>query len=276
MPKYRIGAHPYIFVQYGYDFDKQFDEIFDIIAETGYQAIELHEPMLYVENWKERVNNALKRTGLGLVGGSTGHPMWDISQYEKIISAMDDYSSRLSGFGKVLCGTSCTGKRYADRRPEENEQAVKVWSELGKMFKSKGVTLNYHTHGEPVADIRHFLQNVPSDLVALGPDLDWLRVGDLDPIDFITANTSRIVMLHIRDYRIGGARTEALGEGNADYWHLGKVLEEIGFKGEFVVELAIPDGKQPSRPVSELLKISRDHLQETLGWSNVWKEIIGE
>jgi len=276
MPRYRIGAHPYIFVQYGYDFDKQFDEIFDIIADAGYQAIELHQPMLYVENWKERINRALKRTELGIVGGSAGQPMWDISQYDNIISEMDDYSKRLSTFGKMLCGTSCTGKRYADRTPEENAQSVKVWTELGKMFKSRGVTLNYHTHGEPIEDIRYFLQNVPADLVALGPDLDWLRVGGVDPEMFITANASRIVMLHIRDYKIGGDRTEAIGEGDVDYWSLGRLLEETGFKGEFVVELAIPAGKEPTRPVGELLKKSRDHLQDTIGWSKVWTDIVGE
>jgi len=43
------------------------------------------------------------------------------------------------------------------------------------------------------------------------------------------------------------------------------VLDEVGFTGEFVVELAIPGGKEPKRPVSELLKISRDHLKETIG-----------
>jgi sugar phosphate isomerase/epimerase len=266
MPKYRIGAHPFIFVQYGYDFDKQFDEVFDMVAKAGYQTIELHQPMLYVENWKERIDKALKRTGLGIVGGSAGQAMPDIAQYDNIISAMDDYSDRLSAFDNMLCGTSCSGKRYADRTPQENEQAVKVWSELGKMFNSKGVTLNYHTHGEPIADIQHFIDNVPAELVALGPDLDWLRVGGTDPVDFIKANASRLAMLHIRDYHIGGDRTEALGEGDADYRNLGKVLDKVGFKGEFVVELAIPGGKEPTRPLAELLKVSRDHLRETIGW----------
>ena len=35
MSKYRIGTHPYIFLQCGYDFEKQFDEVFDVIASTG-------------------------------------------------------------------------------------------------------------------------------------------------------------------------------------------------------------------------------------------------
>jgi len=266
MSKCRVGAHPYIFVQYGYDFEKQFDQIFEIIAEAGYQSIELHQTMLYVENWEERINKALNRTGLGLVGASNGQPMWNIDQYDKIISDMDDYSDRLSAFGNVTCGTSCSGKRYAARTDAENAQTVKVWAELGEMFNSKGVTLNYHTHGEPIEDIRFMTDNVPSDLVALGPDLDWLRVGGVDPVEFIKEYAARLIMLHIRDYHIGGDRTEALGEGDADYRNLAKVLDEAGFQGEFVVELAIPSGKKPTRPVEELLKVSRDHIRETMEW----------
>jgi len=266
MSKYRIGAHPYIFVQYVYDFDKQFDEVFDTIADAGYQAIELHPPMLQVEDWKNRIDRALSRTGLGLVGASNGQPMWNAERYENIISEMDAYSDKLAAFGNVTCGTSCGGKRYADRTDEENAQVIRVWTELGEMFRSKGVTLNYHTHGEPIEDIRHVIDNVPADLVLLGPDLDWLRVGGVDPVEFIREHADRLIMLHVRDYHIGGDRTEALGEGDADYRNLAQVLDEVGFEGEFVVELAIPAGKQPTRPVAELLKISRDHLRETMGW----------
>ena len=96
MPKYRIGAHPYVFVQYKYDFDKQFDEIFDTIADAGYQTIELATQMLGVDDWKNRIDKALERTGLELIGASNGQQMWNIEQYENIISAMDDYSDRLA------------------------------------------------------------------------------------------------------------------------------------------------------------------------------------
>jgi sugar phosphate isomerase/epimerase len=109
------------------------------------------------------------------------------------------------------------------------------------------------------------MENVPADLLPLGPDLDWLRVGGVDPEEFIREYAGRLVMMHIRDYHIGGDRTEALGEGDADYRRLGQLLEEVKFEGEFVVELAIPGGKQPTRPVAELLKKSREHLRETIG-----------
>lgn len=251
-------------MQYGFDFEQQFDEVFDVIAATGYQTIELHQPMLFVDGWKARIEAALDRTGLVMVGASHGQSMWDIARYSQILSEMDDYSDRLSAFGGGTCGTSCSGKRYDARTRQENEQVIKVWCELGQMFHAKGVTLNYHTHGEPIQDILHVINNVPSKLLALGPDLDWLRVGGVDPLSFVQAHADRLIVLHIRDYHIGGERTEALGEGDADYRSLGRVLADLDFKGECVVELALPSGKQPTRPVAELLRISRAHLKETM------------
>lgn len=43
---FRIGAHTYFFSQYGYDQAARLDEIFDTVAEAGFQAIEMSTPML--------------------------------------------------------------------------------------------------------------------------------------------------------------------------------------------------------------------------------------
>ena len=265
MPNYCIGNHTYIFHQYGYNPDKQLNEIFDIVADAGFEAIELSPPFLEIENYEERIRNALHRTGLGFVGASNGQPLWDIEKRDSIISLMDMYSDKLAAFGEVLCGMSCSGKRYAQRTETENDQVIRMWTELAEMFRGKGITLNYHTHGEPIEDIRHVTENIPANLLFLGPDLDWLRVGGVDPEEFIREYADHLVMMHVRDYHIGGDRTEALGEGDADYRRLGQLLEEVKFEGEFVVELAIPGGKQPTYPIAELLKKSREHLRETIG-----------
>jgi sugar phosphate isomerase/epimerase len=265
LAEYRIGCHTYLFHQYGYAPDRQLDEIFTIVANAGYAAIELHASILDIDGWYERIQAALERTGLGFVGASNGQPMWDVERHEQILAAMDAYGSKLARFGRVMCGTSCSGKRRAQRTPAEDEQAVRVWTELAEMFHRKGVVLNYHTHGEPIEDIRLVTERVPAELLPLGPDLDWLRVGGIDPEAFLREHASRLVMLHIRDYHLGGERTEALGEGDADYACLGRLLDDIGFTGELVVELAIPAGRQPTRPITELLERSRAHLRETLG-----------
>src|SRR5262245_34224430 len=115
MPAYRIGCHTYLFHQYGYDPNSQLDEIFATVASAGYAAIELHTPCFSLDDWYERIQGALARTGLALVGGSHGQPMWDIARHEAILATMEDYSDRLARFGRVMCGVSCNGKRMADR-----------------------------------------------------------------------------------------------------------------------------------------------------------------
>ncbi|MBI3970863.1 MAG: sugar phosphate isomerase/epimerase [Chloroflexi bacterium] len=269
MPAPRVGAHTFLFSQYGMNQAEQIDEVFDTVAAAGYQAIELHRPLLDAPDWKARLDAASKRTGLGIVGASNGQPLWDIARYDAIMAEMETHSNKLAQlreYGRIQCGLSCSGKRSAGRTAAENAQAIKVWTELGAMFRRKGVVLNYHTHGEPIEDVRHVVDNVPADLVALGPDLDWLRVGGIDPEAFLREHAAHITLLHIRDYHVGGERTEALGEGDVDYAHLGRVLAEIGFAGEFVVELAAPGRSRPTRPAVELLKQSREHIRSTIGW----------
>jgi sugar phosphate isomerase/epimerase len=261
----RVGAHTYLFTQYGYDQAARLEEIFETVAAAGYQAIELNRTVLDADGWEQRIPAAARSTGLGLVGASHGQPLWDLTRYDAIRAEMALHADRLARLGGGQCGLSCSGKRYASRSLAENEQVVKVWRELGELFRGKGLVLNYHPHGEPVEDIRHVLDNVPAELLAVGPDLDWLRVGGVDPEAFLREQRDRVTMMHLRDYHVGGDRTEALGDGDVDYAHLKQVLDEIGFTGELVVELAVPSGTQPTRSALDLLRRSREHVRDTMG-----------
>jgi sugar phosphate isomerase/epimerase len=267
----RVGAHTYLFTQYGYDHAARLDDIFDTVAAAGFAAIELHRPMLDAPDWETRIPAAADRTGLAIVGASHSQPLWDLTRHDAILAEMEAHADQLARLAALVphgggqCGLTCSGKRYADRTPAENDHAIQLWTELGTLFRQRGLTPNYHTHGEPIADIRHVVDNVPADLVALGPDLDWLRVGGVDPLAFLREYGHRATMLHLRDYHLGGDRTEALGEGDADYTGLKRVLDVISFTGELVVELAVPARTTPTRPALELLTISRQHLRHTMG-----------
>lgn len=259
----QLGCHCYVFSEYGYDQAAQLDEIWDMIAAAGYPAIEFFGPNLARADWYEAVMRATDRTGLRLVGGSSGGNLSDIAEWDKLLTMMDEYTAKLQRLRAPKCGFTATGKRVAERTEEENAQVVRAWRELLALCQSRGVQLNYHTHGEPPADVQFVVDNVPE--LPLGPDLDWLRFGGTDPETFLRANADRLVMLHIRDYRLGGERTFALGEGDADYAHLKTVLEEIGFEGDFVVELATPPSAPVKRDLYECLKQSRGHVRETIG-----------
>lgn len=266
MPNCRLGAHTFIFQQYGYDHVKQIGKIADIVAEAGFPAIELHHMALEGDDFRSRITSALRPGGLELVGASHGQPLWNIAESERALEVLDVHSDKLSEMGEGLkCGLTCSGKHFAERSDRENEYLIDAWTETAEMFLSKDLLLAYHTHGEPLEDILHTAENVSESLLLLGPDLDWLRVGGVDPEAFLREHADRLTMIHIRDYHHGGERTAALGEGDVDYAELGRVLDEIGFNGDLVVELALPSGTRPERPVLDLLRDSREHLRETMG-----------
>ena len=266
MPDCRLGAHTFIFQQYGFDHVKQIDRILTIVKESGFDAVELHQKAIEGDDARSRVEAALIRSGQHLVGASNGQPLWNHAEYERILDAMDQFGDNLSELGEGLkCGMSCSGKRMADRSEAANKHLIQVWNEVAEGFRSKDLVLLYHTHGESAEDIALVLENVEPDVLPLNPDLDWLRVGGIDPDAFIKEHAERIQMIHLRDYHTGGDRTSALGEGDVDYEKLGKLLDDVGFTGDIVVELALPSGTPPERPIAELLQTSREHIRERMG-----------
>ena len=266
MPACRLGAHTFIFQQYGFDPVTQLGKILTAVAESGFDAVELTNSSLGGESYKSQVRSALSSTGLGLIGASHGMPLWNVSEYERNFEILDEYSDRLSSLGENLkCGMSCSGKDFSRRSSAENDHLIEAWIEVSEMFRSKDLELNYHNHGESLKDIGFVLENVPEDTLLMGPDLDWLRVGGTDPDTFLRDHSDRISLIHIRDYHLGGDRTQALGEGEVNYSNLGKLLEDLEFEGDLVVELALPSGTRPDRPIAELLQTSREHIRSCMG-----------
>lgn len=261
----RLGCHTYVFSEYGYDQAAQLDEVWDLVAACGYPAIEIHAPTFDREDWYDATMAAADRTGLEIIGASNGGNLSDASEWDALRQKMETHAQKLGRLPGRKCGFTGTGKHVSERTEEENERVVGAWTELAQLCRAHGVELNYHTHGEPPEDVQFVVDNVPADLLPLGPDLDWLRFGGSDPEAFFRANASRLVMLHIRDYQLGGSRTFALGEGDANYPHLAEVLTDIGFAGDFVVELATPPGVPRDRDLEEILQTSRDHIWETMG-----------
>ena len=283
----RLGAHTYLFTQYGVDQAAQLEEIFDTVAAAGFPAIELPRQAITrppdgspAPDFVERAATAARKTGLGIVGVSHGQPLWNTARRGEIMEQMTQHAARMAELataapeaigptGGLQCGVSCSGKKYVERSAEENDQVIALWHEIGTLFREKGLVLAYHTHGEPIADIQFVADNVPAEVLAFGPDLDWLRVGGVDPEEFLRTYAARVTMMHLRDYHSGSTRAEdrtaAIGEGDVDYRRLRRVLEEIGFAGEVVVELAWPPGAERDRTAAEILAQSREHLRRTMG-----------
>jgi sugar phosphate isomerase/epimerase len=113
-------------------------------------------------------------------------------------------------------------------------------------------------------DLKGTLARIPE--VKLGPDLNWLVRGGVDPVGFIRTYGSQIVFLHLRDQKADGKWSEAMGEGDMNYIAIGKALREVKFSGEAVIELAHEGSFKPTRPLRDSLKMSRAYVKQTLGF----------
>ena len=71
--------------------------------------------------------------------------------------------------------------------------------------------------------------------------------------------------MHLRDQHANGKWCEALGEGDVDFVEIGKTLKDIHYNGDVVIELAFENDFQPTRPLKETLKMSREYLKKTTG-----------
>ena len=136
------------------------------------------------------------------------------------------------------------------------------------MCEAHQVVLNLHNHTyevtDDVHDLKGTLERVPH--VKLGPDLDWLVQANVDPAKFLLDYGDRIVFLHLRDQKNDKTWVEAMGEGDMDYAAIRLALEKIKFAGDVAIELAHPRDFKTTRPLRESLKISRQFVQDKLGY----------
>ena len=73
------------------------------------------------------------------------------------------------------------------------------------------------------------------------------------------------MFLHLRGQHQDGRWSEALGEGDMDYSAIAAALRDIRFRGDAIIELAHERDFEPTRPLRESLKISRQFVKRTMG-----------
>lgn len=111
-------------------------------------------------------------------------------------------------------------------------------------------------------DWKGTIARVPA--LKLGPDLNWLIRGGVDPVWFIKTYGKKMVYMHIRDQDAQGKWTEVVGEGVMNFPAIPKALKDINYKGKAAIELAFD--KPPVHPLKEDWKKSRKYVNKVFGW----------
>jgi sugar phosphate isomerase/epimerase len=264
-----VGAHPWVYAatQPGYDITPILDRIFADMKYAGMDGIELMHTALRPDDAVERIAALAEKHRLTVIGTSFGGKMWDRAQHNAVLEDAELVLTRLAKLGGRTLGTS-VGHTRKPKTPEELDAQADLLKKIIALAEARGVVVNLHNHTYEVENEMHDLRGTLARLpdVKLGPDLNWLVRGGVDPVEFIDRFKKQIVFLHLRDEKADGTWSEAMGEGDMDYKAIGKALGEIDFSGDAIIELAHPRGFQLTRPLRESLKLSRRYVKETLGY----------
>jgi sugar phosphate isomerase/epimerase len=264
-----VGAHPWVYAARlpRNDITPVLDEIFADFRYAGVDAIELMHTALAPDDAVRRIGELSRKHRLPVLGTSYSANMWKRDEQEVILEQARTLISRLAKLGGRTLGTS-VGNAGTPKTPEQLDAQADLLRRLMAICRDHGVTLNLHNHIYEVAnqehDLRGTLERLPE--VKLGPDIDWLVGAKVDPVDFIRRHGKSIVFAHLRDRKADGVWSEAMGEGSLDYAAVAAELRKAGFAGDLVIELAHPKDFQPTRPLRESFKLSRDYVRRVMGW----------
>ena len=105
------------------------------------------------------------------------------------------------------------------------------FNKFGKRAKDAGMAFGYHNHimefhsDNGVTGLDALIRNTDPDLVTFELDCGWVVVGGGNPVDYLKRYSSRISMLHVKDFRKATQpaslehppQAAELGTGTIDY-----------------------------------------------------------
>ncbi len=268
--KLPVGAHVWIYAstQPGYDVSPILPQIFADMKYAGLDGVETMEHPLRKKETTQLIGELIEQYQLPLLGTSYGAAMWDKSKHTEILEDVENIMSNMASLKARTFGTSVGHPSGRIKTEDELDAQAELLLYLRDLGEKNGVVMNLHNHTYEVEnnlyDLKGTLKRIPD--FKLGPDVNWLLRAEVDPISFLKEYQKNIVFIHLRDQFSNGLWPESLGEGDVDFAEVGEVLNSIDFDGDLVIELAHEGGFVPTRPIKESLKMSREYMQDTMGY----------
>ena len=264
----QICGHLWVYAsRYPPDWDctPMLEQVFSDFKYGGMEGLEMMEANLRHPDFVQRVKELIDKYKVPVTGTSYNGDMWKKSEHSKILDDMAIVLERLHAVGGDMLGIT-VGNARRIKTEEELDAQAEVLKQIMKLCDKFKVQPNIHNHTFEVEnnmhDLKGILERVPD--IKLGPDLNWLIRGGVDPVWFINTYSKKIVYMHIRDQKADGKWTEAVGEGVTDFPAIAKALHNAEYSGRAAIELAF-DGP-PVKEVKESWKASREYVKKVFGW----------
>jgi sugar phosphate isomerase/epimerase len=270
-PKIPIIGHLWVYASKfppNWDAYPVLETVFADMSQAGLAGVELMESVLRHEDAVSKLKTLKDKYKIAVSGSSygVGMKMWDSSQHQEIVDDLAVVVPRLAEVGGKTFGVS-VGEAGRPKTEAELDAQAKTLKVLISICEKHGIVPNLHNHTYEIEndlhDLKGTLARIPD--LKLGPDINWLIRGGVDPVDFIRTFGKQIVYIHLRDQYENGQWTEYLGQGATDFAGIAAALREQEFTGQIGIELAFPSDFNPTIPLMKSWKLSRKFVNNTFG-----------
>lgn len=268
--KAKISGHVWVYASAyppNWDAYGDMERIFTDFHQAGLDGVELMEVNLRHDDAVARLGALSKKYSVPVTGASYGAAMWDASRHNEILEDATVVIKRLGQLNGKTFGISVGDAGHSKTEAELDAQAA-LLREIMKVCNDAGLVANLHNHTYEVAngmhDLKGTLARIPD--VKLGPDLNWLIRGGVDPVAFIKTYGHQMVYMHIRDQYADGKWTEYVGQGVTNFAAIADALRSVNFRGRAAIELAFEKDFVPKNPLAEDWKRSIEFVRKTFGW----------
>ncbi len=241
------------------------DTVFSDLKYAGLQGVEVMEIILKQDDAITRLTDLAGKYSLPVIGSSYYADMWNKSRHQEILEEVEKVTERLHAVGGTMLGIT-VGDAKHKKTGEELEAQVELLKKIILVCAKNAIEPNLHNHTFEVVDDMYDLKSILAGIpgIKLGPDLNWLIRGGVDPVWFINTYGHQMVYMHIRDQDARGTWTERVGEGVTDFHSIAAALKKTNYRGRAAIELAFD--KPPIHPLKEDWKESRRYVKEVFGW----------
>jgi inosose dehydratase len=241
------------------------DRMFGESKRAGYNRIELRDAFLTSE-LRSRTADLVRKYDFEVPVVYQGGAFYEAESADRSIANILQTADRARDLHTEWINTNCNPKKGRERKSDlELATEARYLNRLAQHLKERGIRLMMHEHDPDMADgareWRSNLHNTDPKLVWICLDVHWVYRGGQDPMELLHEAGHRIASLHVRN-SVNRVWSESFGRGDVDYRAVASSLQRIGYQGLIAVELAYESGTNPTRPLEEDLRISREYAEK--------------
>ena len=175
---------------------KDFDGTLQQVADAGYQYVELALTSFFKKS-SSLFKASLDKAGLKAISAHVPYQEM-VKDPEAAIGYHIDVGCKYIVVPYLSEEDRSTGPNY--------ETVKKEIAKLGEVANNKGVILLYHNHEFEFADyhgkyaLDDLFDSIPANLLQTEIDVCWVKVGGVDPIEYILKYKGRAPVVHLKDF----------------------------------------------------------------------------